>query len=84
MEYACSVVSNSWHSPGSSVHGIFQARNTEMGCHFLFQQIFLTQGSNQSLSSLLHQQVDSLPLVPPGIAIIKSIYLGVGYMSIKF
>ena len=30
--------------PGFSIH-----RNTGMGCHFLFQRIFLTQGSNQCL-----------------------------------
>ena len=30
--------------PGSSVHGIYQARNTGLGCHFLSQGIFLTQG----------------------------------------
>ena len=43
--------------PGSSVHGILQARILE--CHFLFQGIFLAQGLNLSL---LHWQVDSLPL----------------------
>ena len=33
--------------PGSSVHGIFQARILEwVVCHFLLQGIFLTQGSN--------------------------------------
>ena len=32
--------------PGSFVRGIFQASNTGVGCHFLFQRIFLTQGSN--------------------------------------
>ena len=31
--------------PGSSVHGILQAKNTGVGCHFLLR-IFLTQGSN--------------------------------------
>ena len=31
-----------------------------MGCHFLLQRIFLTQGSN---SGLLHWQADSLPLI---------------------
>ena len=35
--------------PGSSVHGILQARVLEWGCHFLLQQIFLTQGSNPGL-----------------------------------
>ena len=42
--------------PGSSIHGILQAKilervaisfsNTGVGCHFLLQGIFLTQGSN--------------------------------------
>ena len=36
------------------------------GCHFLLQGIFLTQGLNLHLSHILHWQVDSLPLVPPG------------------
>ena len=40
--------------PGSSVHGIFQASHTVVGFHFLFQGIFLTQGSN---SCLLYWQV---------------------------
>ena len=37
----------------------FPGKNTGVGCHFLLQGIFLTQGSN---SLLLHWQVDSLPL----------------------
>ena len=41
----------------------FPGKNTGVGCHFLFQGIFLTQGSNLSL---LHWQADSLPLVPLG------------------
>ena len=45
--------------PGSSVHEIFLGKNTGMGCHFLLQGIFLTQGLNLCL---LHWQVDSLPL----------------------
>ena len=39
-----------WDSPG---------KNTGVGCHFLLQGIFPTQGLN---SYLLHWQVDSLPL----------------------
>ena len=35
--------------PGSSIHGIFQARSTGVGCHFLLQVIFPTQGSNSGL-----------------------------------
>ena len=48
--------------PGSSVRRISQAKNTRMRCHFLLKVIFLTQGSNSSLSCLLHWQADSLPL----------------------
>ena len=35
--------------PGSSVHGISSGKNTGVGCHFLLQGIFLTQGLNLSL-----------------------------------
>ena len=35
--------------PGSSVHGILQARIQEWGCHFLLQGIFPTQESNPGL-----------------------------------
>ena len=37
-----------------------------MGCHFLFQGIFPTQGMNPRLLCLLHWLVNSLPLAPPG------------------
>ena len=46
-----------WDSPG---------KNTGVGCQAILQGIFLTQGSNWSLSGLLHWQADSLPLAPPG------------------
>ena len=36
----------------------FPGRNIGVGCHLLFQGIFLTPGSNLSLLSLLHWQVD--------------------------
>ena len=45
--------------PDSSVHGIFPGRTTGVGCHFLLQRMFLTQGLNLHL---LHWQADSLPL----------------------
>ena len=35
--------------PGSEVHGIFPGKNTSVGCHFLLQGIFSTQGSNPGL-----------------------------------
>ena len=42
-----------WDSPG---------KNTGVGCHFLLQGIFPTQGSNLHLLHLLHWQEDSLQL----------------------
>ena len=39
---------------------------TGMSCHFLLQGIFLTQGLNPRLLSLLHWQVGFSPLAPPG------------------
>ena len=52
--------------PGSSVHGILQARITGVVCHVLFQGIFLAQGSNLSLLYLLQWQAGALPLALPG------------------
>ena len=43
-----------WDSPG---------KNTGVGCHFLLNGIFLTQGLNPRL---LHRQADALPLSHPG------------------
>ena len=43
--------------PGSYVCGISPGMNTGVGCHFLLQGIFPTQGSNLHF---LHWQVDSL------------------------
>ena len=50
----------------SSVHGIPYAIITGVGCRFLLQGIFLTQGSNPHFLCLLHWQVSSLPLAPSG------------------
>ena len=47
-----------WHSPGN---------NTGVGCHFLLWGIFLTQGLNLYLLSLLRWQADSLPLEPENL-----------------
>ena len=48
-----------WDSPG---------KNTKVGCHFLLQGIFLTQGSNLHFLCLLHWQVGTLPLMLPSSA----------------
>ena len=39
--------------PGSSVHGDSPGKNTGVGCHALFQGIFLTQGLNSCILWLL-------------------------------
>ena len=41
-------------------------KNTGVGCHAFLQRIFLTQGWNPDLLYLLHWQLCSLLLVPPG------------------
>ena len=48
--------------PGSSVHGVFQARILEWVEESLLQGILPTQGSIPHLLHLLHRQVGSLPL----------------------
>ena len=47
----CDRMDCSW--PGSSVHGVLQARILGVSCHALLQGIFPTQGLNQSLPHLL-------------------------------
>ena len=44
-------------------------KSTGVGCYFLLQGIFPTQGLKLHLLNLLHWQTDSLPLVPPGKSI---------------
>ena len=54
--------------PGSSVHGILQARILEAGILAMpsSRVIFPTQGSNLCFLGLLQWQAGSLSLVPPG------------------
>ena len=40
--------------PGSSIHGDSPGKNTGVGCHFLFQIIFPTQGSNLDQTWVSH------------------------------
>ena len=54
--------------PGSSVHGDSPGKNTGVGCHFLLQGIFPTQGLNLHL---LHWQVGSLLLSHQDIFVVK-------------
>ena len=54
----------------------FPGKNPGMGCHFLLQGIFPDQRSNPRLLCLLHWQVDSWPLAPPGkLMWVRCIYL---------
>ena len=53
--------------PGSSIHPWdFPGKSTGVGCHFLLQRIFPTQGSNPGLP---HCKQDALPSEPPGMQI---------------
>ena len=66
--FSCQIISNSCDSmdyslPGSSVPWDFPGKNTGVGCNFLLQGIFPTQGSNLYL---LHWQADSLSLSHQG------------------
>ena len=67
---SCSVMSSSLRPPWTVVDQAplsmkFSRQEYWVCCHFLLQEIFLTQGSNPCLLRLLHWQADSLPLVPP-------------------
>ena len=53
---------------GTSVHGIFQRKNTGVGCYFFFQGIFLTQGSKPTSPMSSALQADSLPTEPSGFS----------------
>ena len=56
---------------GSSVHGDSPGKNTGVGCHFLLQGIFLTQGLNLGL--LHFRWIFFLPSEPPGKGKVESV-----------
>ena len=69
--FSCSVVFNSLRPHGPSPARLlcpwdFPGKNTGVGCCFLLQGILLIQGSDPHFLSLLHWEVGSLPLAPPG------------------
>ena len=71
MCYMASVVSDSVQPHGLQLSRLLcpwdsLGKDTRVGCHFLLQGIFLTQGLKPHLLCLLHWQKDSLPLAPPG------------------
>ena len=64
---SCLVVSDSLCSSGLWPARLLcpwdlSGKNTGVGCHFLLQRVFLTQGLNLCLLSLLQWQADSFPL----------------------
>ena len=61
------IVSDSLQSHGLQAPRLlrlwnFPGKNTGVGCHFLLQGIFPTQGSNPCLLGVMHWQADSFPL----------------------
>ena len=52
--------------PDLSVHGVFQVRNTGVGCCFLLQKIFPNQELNPHLLHLLHLAGGFIITVPHG------------------
>ena len=62
----------------------FSRQDTRVGCHVLFQGIFLTQGLNSGLLCLMHWLLDSLPPVPPGEAtkMLKSVKMRILLLEI--
>ena len=75
----CSVMADSFDQPGSSVHGIFQARTLEWVTISYFRRSSQPKESNPHLLCILHWQVDSLPLEPPG----KLRFLSLGNVSLE-
>ena len=71
-------------TPWTVAHQDFPGKNTRVGCHVLLQGIFLTQGLNLSLLSLLHWQADSLPLAPSILfwLFLRFIYLFLAVLSL--
>ena len=50
--------------PGSSVHGILQAKNTGAGSHSLLQGVFLTERLNLGLLHRRQTPLSELPVKP--------------------
>ena len=64
----------------------FLGKNNRMGCHFLLQGTFLTQGLNPHVLCLLHWQANALPLCRLGShnIVYKYIFMASGvYMCVS-
>ena len=61
--YTCNILATPWQPCQAPCPWDSPGKNTGVGCHFLLQGIFPTQGSDLRL---LHWQTDSLPLSHQG------------------
>ena len=66
---------NDYSLPGSSGHVDSPGKSSGVGCLALLQGIFPTQRSSPLLFCLLHWQVGSLPVAPPGKPIMVFLFL---------
>ena len=66
MDVSHSVISNSLRSPRLCYPWNSPGKNTGVGCHFLLQGIFPTEGLNLVHLCLLHWWAGSLPTEPQG------------------
>ena len=92
MLHVCSftsVLSNTLQPHGLEPMRLCWPRNspgksTRLGCHVLFQGIFLTQGLNSGLLCLMHWLLDSLSPVPAGEAtkMLKSVKMRILLLEI--
>ena len=62
----------------------FPGKNTGVGCHFLLQDIFPTQGSNPHFLYLLHLQADSLSLHHLEAPLLYTKYMIIQYAHIYY
>ena len=61
----CHTLTRISHGMGNTCPRDSPGKNSRMGCHSLLQRVFLTQGVNLHLLSLLHWHLGSLPLALP-------------------
>ena len=78
--HACSVMVSSLQPHGLEPAKLlcpwdYPGKSTRVGCHFLLQSIFVTQGLNPCLLCLLYWQVGSLPLAPQKEILLLGNYL---------
>ena len=62
------VFGDAWTVTHGTQCPLGSGKNTGVGCHFLLQRIFPTQGLKLQLLHILHCQKHSLPLAPPEIS----------------